>query len=125
MEDIAAERILKLPVVRRRQSTQIRALTAVERFAEGPHPFRNREVTGTHFPQIGVKIAAKNIEQLLADPAHRTALTIEARQQEDDVKDDQVKPPLNRVGHPVIAVKRYAARLRHDRAIEVADAAIL
>ena len=41
------------------------------------------------------------------------------------MKHNQIEAPMHRVGHAITAVKRGMARLRHDRAIQLADAAIV
>ena len=48
---------------------------AIERFAEGLHPFRHREVADAHFTQIIVHIVAKMVEQRLRE--RRAALSRE------------------------------------------------
>ncbi len=80
-----------------------------------------RQIPDAHFPQIGVEIAAKKIEQVLAKVARGRRCAIEARQQQHHMQDDEVKTPVYGVGHVVAGVKGRMARLCHDRAIEVVD----
>jgi hypothetical protein len=64
------------------------------------------------------------IEQVLAKIARGRPLTIEAREQQNHVQDNEVETPIHGVGHAVAGVKGRMARLCHDRAIEVIDLAV-
>ena len=123
-KDITRQRLLKLLPVRRIKSSKIGSLSSIKRFGKLPHSFGNGQVPDAHFPEIGVEIAAKKIEQVLAKIAHGRPPAIEARQQQDHVQDDKVKAPVHGIGHAIADVKGRTARLCHDRAIEVVDLAI-
>jgi hypothetical protein len=60
----------------------------------------------------------------LADAAPRIGAAAEPVDEQHQMQHNQIEAALNRIGHPVVAVKSRRARLRHDRAIELVDAAI-
>src|SRR5215467_11860758 len=66
VKDITRQRLLKLPPVRRIEGGKIGGLSSVKRFGKLPHSFWNGQIPDAHFPQIGVEIPAKMIEQVLA-----------------------------------------------------------
>src|SRR5580658_171814 len=125
-KDIACQRLLKDPLVRRVEGGKIGGLAAIEGFGEGLHPFRHGKVADPHFPQIGIEIAAKRVEKLLTQkllaevtPSLRPA--VESVQQQHQMQHNQVEPTLDRVRNPVIGVKCHRTGLRHDDAIEGMD----
>src|ERR1700692_107279 len=65
-KDIACQRLLKDPLVRRIEGGKISGLPAVEGLGKGLHSFRHGEVADPHFAQIGIEITAKRVEKLLA-----------------------------------------------------------
>src|SRR5271154_2635143 len=69
LEDIACQRLLKLPIVGCGQSGKIYRLPAVKGFREVPHLFRHSEIANAHLAQIVVEIAAKRVEQALSNAA--------------------------------------------------------
>src|SRR5580693_9860885 len=122
-KDIACKRLLKDPLVRRSKRRKISGLAAVKGFGKGLHPFRHRKVADPHFPQIGIEIAAKRVEKLLTQTASGFRPAAEPTQQQHQMQHNQVEPALDRIGNPVIHVKRRRTGLRHDGAIEDMDGA--
>jgi hypothetical protein len=92
-------------------------LPAVEGFGKGLHPFRHRKVADPHFPQIGIEIAAKRVEKLLAEKrlAEKRLAgatpglcpAAEPVQQQNQMEHNQVEPTFDRIRNPVIGVKRH------------------
>src|SRR5580700_5282004 len=127
-KDIACQRLLKDPSVRRVEGGEISGLPAIEGFGKGLHPLRHRKIADPHFPQIGIEIAAKRIEKLLAEkylaqPASGLRAVAEPMQEQHQVEHNQVEPAFDGIGNPVIGVKRDRTGLRHDGAIEGMDCA--
>ncbi len=123
-KDITLQHLLKLPLIRRSEGGKIDRLAPIKSFAEFAHSLRHREIANPHFAKIGVEVAAKRVEEPLPVPAP-AIVAAEPVDQQHQMKDNQIETALYRVRNAVAAVKGRQARLRHDRAIEVADAAIL
>ena len=118
-KDIACQRLLKDPLVRRSEGCKISGLPAVEGFGKGLYPFRHRKVADPHFPQIGIEIAAKRVEKLLAEKRLAEKRLAEKRlaeatpglcpaaepvQQQHQMEHNQVEPTFDRIRNPVIGV---------------------
>jgi hypothetical protein len=123
-KDITRERFLKFPFIGRGESCEIGVLPPVKGFAETLHPLRHRKVADAHLAQIAVKIAAKYVEKLLPDATSGAIVRTDPGQKKHEMKHNQIKSALHRIGHLIGAVKHGRAGLRHDGAIEVADGAI-
>jgi hypothetical protein len=80
LKDITRQRLLKRPPVWRIKGGKIGGLSSVKRFGKLPHSFWNGQIPDAHFPEIGVKITAEMIEQVLAKIACRRPLAIQPRQ---------------------------------------------
>ena len=68
-QDIARERVLKVPLVRRIERREIGGLPAIKGLAEAPHVLGNRKIADAHLAQIAVEVAAKRVEQPLPELA--------------------------------------------------------
>src|SRR5271169_619708 len=124
LKDIARQRVLKLPLIRRGQGGEIGRLASVKGFGKAPHSLRHSKVADAHFTQVVVEIAAEFVEQLLSDHARGAVVLPEPGKDQHEMKHDQVKAALDGVGYTVTAIERGRARLRHDHAIEVTDVAV-
>src|SRR3984885_7162322 len=122
-KDIPCQRLLKLLLIGCGEGGKIGRLPSVKGFGETAHPFRYREVADAHLTQVVVEIAAKDVEKLLSEAACGAVNPAKPVEHKHEMKHDQIKTAFQRVRHPVAIVERRGARLRHDHAIEVADAA--
>src|SRR5208282_253885 len=124
LKDIACERLLKVPLIRRSEGGAIGGLPAVKGFGKALHLLRHGEIAHAHFPQIGIEIAAKLVEKSLTKTAPGVGVAAEPAQQQHQVEHDQIEPTLYGVRYSVVGVKGRGSGLRHDRAIERADCAV-
>src|ERR1700733_7786848 len=125
LKDIPCQRLLKLLLVGCGERGKIGRLPAVECLRKTAHPFRHREVADAHLTQVVIEIAAKYIEKLLPEAACGAVNPAAPVEHEHKMKHNQIKTALPRIRHAVAIVERRSARLRHDHAIEVADAALV
>ena len=123
-KDIACQRLLKVPLVRRVEGGKISGLPAVEGFGEG----RIRFGTARSPTPISRKLASRSRQNASksswpragrAAPSLRPAA--EPVQQQHQMQHNQVEPALDRIRNPVIGVKCHRTGLRHDGAIEGMD----
>src|SRR5581483_12218460 len=105
-------------------------LASVKGFAKAAHPLWHREIAHAHLAKIVVEVTAERIKEPLPNGALGAVdllLTVlphnraDLGEHEHEMQHDEVKATFERVRHPVARVKCRLARLRHDRAIEVAD----